>query len=392
MPPFVLWSFILVLTIALVILRNRWQQNSRELKKTIEERGQTIQSLQSSEHTLNLVTQNINEAVVAIDENFRIEFYNGAFKEIFTDGSVRIHNKSFQDIVRNVALNELIDRVLRTKHSEKQIMDIEQESKKITVEVNAIHVPAIQGTLILVVFYDLTEIKEAERMKREFITNASHQLKTPLTAIQGYAETLLEDIAVDVNIRQDFLAKIRNKSIEASDLVSKLLKLSKLESRAVDFNITTINVGREVAKKFEAVLKRQHIEIVHEGDEVTIQSDLTLFQLIIENLLENAVKYSKPEAKIFIQIEREDENVKIIIQDQGIGIPEQDLPRIFERFFRSQNAENHSHDGVGIGMAMVKSALDRLDGKIEISSDQGHGTTISLSFPVNIDSGAKDIK
>lgn len=130
-------------------------------------------------------------------------------------------------------------------------------------------------------------------------------------------------------------------------------------------------------------MRRQSIDIKYDvtSESMQIQTDPNLFELVTENLLENAIKYSKPKNNIYVQIIKGDEEVKVQIRDEGIGIPAQDLPRVFDRFFRSHNAENHTHDGIGIGMAMVKSAMESLQGQIQVLSDQGRGTTMALTFP-----------
>jgi|JI10StandDraft_1071094.scaffolds.fasta_scaffold168562_2 two-component system phosphate regulon sensor histidine kinase PhoR len=360
------------------LLNSKLDEASQEIKEKIHTLEENSKQLQS-------VIEHMNEAIVTVKTDYRILFHNRPFQEKFSPNRKIQDGEMFDMVIRNIELNTMLQNIFKTKQPEKKVIEITVESQRRVVEAQSVFVPERSG-LVVIVFYDLTEIRESEKMKRDFITNASHQLKTPLTAIQGYSETLLEDAEIDVKIRQDFLAKIKNKSIEAADLVSKLLKLSKLESGAGNINYINIDVEKtilDVVRKFEAILKRQRVHMTHEfqNQSSQIQTDLPLFQLITENLMENAIKYSKPEGNIHIQVQKTGEGVQVQIKDEGIGIPEADLPRVFERFFRSHNAENHSHDGTGIGMAMVKSALDRLGGKIDVSSDQGKGTTITFALP-----------
>jgi two-component system phosphate regulon sensor histidine kinase PhoR len=356
-----------------------------KLNEANEELKKKIHTLEETSKQLKSVIEHMNEAIVTVKTDYRILFHNRPFQQKFSPDREIKDGEMFDVVIRNPQLNEMLQNIIQTKESEKKVMEVSVSGQRRVVEAQSVYVPERSG-LIVMVFYDLTDIRQSERTKREFITNASHQLKTPLTAIQGYAETLLEDVDIDVKIRQDFLAKIKNKSIEASDLVAKLLKLSKLESRAREIQITTIDVEktiREVEKKFEAILKRQNIDVKYDTkiEGLQIQTDPNLFELVAENLLENAIKYSKPHNSIYVQVVEEAGNVKVQIRDEGIGIPAQDLPRVFERFFRSHNAETHTHDGIGIGMAMVKSAVESLNGEIQVLSDQGRGTTISLTFP-----------
>jgi two-component system phosphate regulon sensor histidine kinase PhoR len=308
-----------------------------KLNEANEELKKKIHTLEETSKQLKSVIEHMNEAIVTVKTDYRILFHNRPFQQKFSPDREIKDGEMFDVVIRNPQLNEMLQNIIQTKESEKKVMEVSVSGQRRVVEAQSVYVPERSG-LIVMVFYDLTDIRQSERTKREFITNASHQLKTPLTAIQGYAETLLEDVDIDVKIRQDFLAKIKNKSIEASDLVAKLLKLSKLESRAREIQITTIDVEktiREVEKKFEAILKRQNIDVKYDTkiEGLQIQTDPNLFELVAENLLENAIKYSKPHNSIYVQVVEEAGNVKVQIRDEGIGIPAQDLPRVFERFF-----------------------------------------------------------
>jgi two-component system phosphate regulon sensor histidine kinase PhoR len=361
---------------------------SADLEQASEEIKKKIHVLEENSKQLQSIIENMSEAIVTVKTDYRILFHNRIFQEKFSPNHKIQDGEMFDVVIRNVELNAMLQNIIRTKQSEKKVIEINIESQRSVVEAQSVFVPERSG-LVVIVFYDLTEIRESERMKREFITNASHQLKTPLTAVQGYTETLLDDPDIEKKIRQDFLGKILKRSIEASELVSKLLKLSKLDSGAGEIQPINIDVEKtilDIEKKLEAISKRQNVSVQHQFLEpnIQIQSDLPLFQLITENLLENAIKYSKPTGTVQILVEKNHNQVRMQIKDQGIGIPEKDLPHVFERFFRSHNAENHSHDGIGIGMAMVKSALDRLEGNIEIDSDQGSGTTITILLPTEL--------
>lgn len=356
-----------------------------KLNETSEELKRKVVKLEETSKQLNSVIAHMNEAIVTVKTDRRILFHNKPFQEKFSPDHEIKDGDQFNDVIRNPILIELLEETLATKKMVKRMLEIFVGEQKRVVEAQSAYVPERSG-LVAIVFYDLTDIRKSEKTKREFITNASHQLKTPLTAIQGYAETLLEDLEMETKTRSDFLAKIKNKSVEAADLVSKLLKLSKLESGAGDVQIITVDVEKtiqDIEKKFEAILKRRGIKLVHDFKDPNLQilTDLPMFQLVTENLIDNAIKYSKPEGNIYIDVEKGAQSVYVRIRDEGIGIPQADLPRVFERFFRSQNAENHTHDGIGIGMAMVKSAMERLDGDILVSSNQGKGTTMTLVFP-----------
>lgn len=360
----------------------KFRNLSNESAKDLEKR---VNKLEESKSRYKSIVEHMNEAVAAIDSDHHIQYFNKPFRNIFSPAHDLREGMLFTDVVRHTLVNELVDLVLGSKKTKKSVIEIVGGNEKRTFEVQGVYIPFKDKNMVALVFYDLTEIKEAENMKREFITNASHQLKTPLTAIQGYAETLIEDEEMDAKVRASFIRKISIKSIEAADLVFKLLRLSKLESNVEEIQPVNIHIEKvieELEKKFEAVLSKNKIQIVREQDDsIQIQTDLYLLQLVLENLLENAVKYSKPNGKVYFSSKEDNGKIQLDIRDEGIGIPEADQDRIFERFFRSHNAENHTQNGVGIGMAMVKSALDKMKGTLQITSSQGQGTTVHLTFP-----------
>lgn len=368
-----------------LLSRNRLKKMRRELLEFSKEQDERIRKLQESKSRYKSIVEHMNEAVAAVDTDRRVAYFNQPFVHMFSPDHELKENVIFTDVVRHTQINELVDQVFESKKTKKNVIEMTVDDVRRTCEVQGVYIPFKDKSMMALVFYDLTELKEAERMKRDFITNASHQLKTPLTAIQGYAETLIEDSEMNIKTRGDFLGKIKIKSIEAADLVFKLLRLAKLESNVEEIQSVNIDIEKvieDLEKKFEGILQKNKIQFVHESSEVVqIQTDLYLLQLVLENLLENAVKYSKPNGKVYFSVTQNNENIQLDIRDEGIGIPEADQDRIFERFFRSHNAENHTQDGVGIGMAMVKSALDKMRGSLEITSSQNQGTTMHLTFP-----------
>lgn len=376
-----------------LVFLSLWIWSRRDLKNLqgkfnsyAKEQEDGFRRLRDSKNRYKLIVEHMNEAIAAVDEQVRIKYCNQPFMNMFGSGHIIEENTVFADVVRHTQLNELLHTSLSSKKAQRKVMEFSVNGQIRTSEVQSVFIPMQDTDFVALVFYDLTEIKESEKMKRDFITNASHQLKTPLTAIQGYAETLIEDAEMEIKVRNDFLRKIEVKSIEAADLVSKLLKLSKLESNVEAIQPVNISVEKtlqDMERKFEGILKKYQIQFVHQldSDSIQIHTDIALFQLILENLLENAVKYSKPHGKVFLSAKQHDANIQLDIRDEGIGIPEQDQSRIFERFFRSHNAENHTQNGTGIGMALVKSALEKIHGSLEIKSSQNAGTTMHLTFP-----------
>jgi two-component system phosphate regulon sensor histidine kinase PhoR len=292
--------------------------------------------------------------------------------------------------VEIISVYELLEMIHAAKISlkpvQKNIVLYTLGTKTIEVNVVPIKNEKIACQDILIVLNDITEIKRLETVRKEFVANVSHELKTPVASISGFAETLLDEAGENPENVAEFTRIIYDESQRLSRLISRLLELSKLESDETKLNIEPININqllRETVEIMRKTSKLRNIDILFDEQEniPIVNSDGDLINQIIMNFLDNAVKYSADESQIEVKLEELRDQVKISVKDYGIGIPEKEIPRIFERFFRVDKDRSRKTGGSGLGLSIVKHLAENLGGQVAVESKEGQGSTFSLSLP-----------
>jgi len=241
------------------------------------------------------------------------------------------------------------------------------------------------GEEVVVVFHDITQVKNIEKIKKDFVVNVSHELRTPLTAIKGFVETLEEE--VDGKI-QHYIDIIKRHTDRLINIVRDLLLLSELEEKGVTLEIEEVNVKNTVERiipLFEQRLREKNLtlNLKVEGNLPPIKADPFKLEQMFMNLMDNAVKYTE-KGGVFISVKKvREQKVCIEIQDTGIGIPKEHLPRIFERFYVVDKSRSRSFGGTGLGLSIVRHIVLLHNGSIDVESSPGSGTTFSITLPVN---------
>lgn len=242
----------------------------------------------------------------------------------------------------------------------------------------------IMGSICVI--QDITKHKKLEEMQKEFVANVSHELRTPLTTIKSYAETLLNGAVDDRQIALDFLNVINYESDRMTALVQDLLELSRLDNKQTKFSMQSINLSHIVESsisKFQIHAKKKHQKMVYNktDDDYKITGDANRIEQVIKNIISNAVKYSNEGDSISIDVYEESSYVVVMIEDTGMGIPNEDLTRIFDRFYRVDKARSRAMGGTGLGLAIAKEIMDCHGGHINVTSEVGVGTCFYLYFP-----------
>jgi two-component system phosphate regulon sensor histidine kinase PhoR len=237
---------------------------------------------------------------------------------------------------------------------------------------------------VVAVFHDVTEIRRLERMRRDFVANVSHELKTPLTAIRGYAETLASGGVPQDRVRS-FLEVILRHADRLGALIDDLLQLSRIESRKLELHPTEVDVVR-VARSLlrdlaPRLAEKGHAAEVVDAGAVAARADERALEQVLMNLLDNAIKYTDPEGRITVTVRASPARVWVVVSDTGIGIPRADLPRVFERFYRVDKARSRELGGTGLGLSIVKHLVQALGGEVHVESELGRGTRVSFSLP-----------
>lgn len=320
-----------------------------------------------------------------------------------SQGDVLLHNQAmaslldvnisnnihpFIEDVKTYSLSQMIEHTLRkNKNHHRQIQLVGNSQKYVDASViRLIHSREDFDQQVLVILYDLTESRQIERMQVDFVNNVSHELKTPVTSIEGFSETLLNGAKDDPKKLDHFLEIIHSESVRLSELIQDILSLSKVKR---DVNKTdVINLKDDIKKILDRqslLVKKHDITVKQEyfgNPEVTANKEK--INLIFRNLIKNAISYNKEHGEINIEVHHDEiENrIKFIIKDSGIGISEADQARIFERFYRVDRSRSFETGGTGLGLAIVKETLDTLDGDIRIESHPGLGTTFTVDIPL----------
>ena len=235
------------------------------------------------------------------------------------------------------------------------------------------------------VIHDITELERLESVRRDFVSNVSHELKTPLTAIRGYVETLLETDPIDGATRGRFLRKIRRQSNRLGALVSDLLTLSRIESSAEppEEVLDLRSAAGEVLNLLGPASEERGLELVPEfpGQAVEVLGEEEAIRQALSNLVDNAVKYSSPGGRVSVRLQAENGRAVLEVEDEGPGIAGEHLDRIFERFYRVDRARSRELGGTGLGLAIVKNVARRHGGGVEVESERGRGSTFRLWLP-----------
>jgi len=294
----------------------------------------------------------------------------------------------FIEDVKTYSLSRMIEHTLRkNKNHHREIQLVGNSQKYVDASViRLIHSREDFDQQVLVILYDLTESRQFERVQVDFVNNVSHELKTPVTSIEGFSETLLNGAKNDPDKLDHFLDIIHSESVRLSELIQDILSLSKVKKDNNKADMVNLQEDIEhILDQQSLSIKKHNLTIKKEftgNKEVTVNKEK--INLVFRNLIKNAISYNKENGEIDLEVHHDEiENrIKFIVKDSGIGISEEDQSRIFERFYRVDRSRSLETGGTGLGLAIVKETLDTLDGDIRVESHQGIGTKFTVDIPL----------
>jgi two-component system phosphate regulon sensor histidine kinase PhoR len=324
------------------------------------------------------------EGVLAVDRQMRVTFYNDALARALRLRDPIPEGLPLLQLVRDPVLLELLNRVLETGHPARARLSLAAGGGRV-FEAQAAPIEAHGRGGALAILHDITELEHLERVRKDFITNLSHELRTPLAAIRGYAETLLDLPPEDAEAHRKFLEIILSHTVQLADMASDLLALSELESERAPLPPERISVREVMETAMRAVeLEARHRLVklwVDEIEDVAIMGQRFRLEHAILNLLSNAIRYNRPGGEVHVDVAQAGDLVRITVKDTGIGIPSEELPRIFERFYRVDKARSRATGGTGLGLSIVKHIAERMSGSVRVESQIGKGSEFTLLFP-----------
>jgi two-component system phosphate regulon sensor histidine kinase PhoR len=325
------------------------------------------------------------EGVLAVDSELRVVFCNDSLARLVGAQAPVPERLPLLELIRDPELLEVVTRVMVSGEPLKERLRLPLgEGRTFEVQVAPLAGPGRPGAIAIL--HDITELERLERVRKDFVANVSHELRTPLTTIRGYAETLLEGALEDPEHNRKFLEIIKAHAIRLNNIASDLLTLSELESGApaVQPERISIRAALEVALRTvesEARLRAVALRCEQLEDAQVMGSKVRLEQALI-NLLDNAIKFNRPGGEVRVQIGRAAEGqARVTIADTGIGIPSEDLSRIFERFYRVDKARSREMGGTGLGLSIVKHVIERMGGSALVESQLGKGSTFTVILP-----------
>ncbi len=342
--------------------------------------SQQMRSLKEKQEEFASITDNMSEGFLVLDKNTDILSYNtSALKLLGADAAPAESHESALALNRSVGFRAAVDGALAGTRSEQLIR---QGGRCCQVMANPVFRDGeVEGAVVVIL--DITEREERENLRREFTANVSHELKTPLTSISGFAEIIQNGIVKPEDIPR-FAGNIYMESQRLISLVDDILNLSRLDENGVqlqreDFDLSAL--CRDVASRLKPAAKKNGVIITTMGEKAVINGVKSIVDEMVFNLMDNAVKYNKHNGRVTVNVENLPEGVTLTVTDTGIGIPQADVDRVFERFYRVDKSHSKEIGGTGLGLSIVKHGAAFHNAKVSLQSTEGQGTTVRLVFP-----------
>jgi two-component system, OmpR family, phosphate regulon sensor histidine kinase PhoR len=376
------------------------------LNETAAWMERTIRSLSGERNRSNTILRSMVEGVAVVDAQEKIVFSNRAFSEILNLDTANIESRPVIEVVRNSDLIGIIRAALGGQEGLRS--DIAMgfvQPRSFSVTATPVHspdqvpatgqnavppaeaVPTITILGAVVVLHDVTELRRLERVRQDFVANVSHEFKTPLTAIQGFAETLLSGALDDPANNRRFLEIIRDHATRLARLTDDLLKLARIEAGKLEYQFSPVSLLELIEGCAEtALLKATRKQIALETDVPLdfppVRGDATLLREVLQNLLDNAIQYTPEGGRIQVAVSARPREALVCVTDTGIGIPLADQERIFERFYRVDAARSREAGGTGLGLSIAKHIVEVHGGRLRVDSEVGAGSKFSFSVPL----------
>lgn len=347
-------------------------------------------NLEDSERRLSILLNHLNLGVLLIDDRDRIELNNPESLKLL-DLSAPIVGLPFETIIRSVRLVELIRAVQKDEQAKQEEIEFYYPDYRV-IDVNIIPYQRERSGHIahssLVLLYDVTRNRKLETIRTEFVANASHELRTPVTAIKGFAETLLDGALSDPDMTKQFVEIIAKESNRLEVIIHDILELSRVEKNSEPWETQLLDLvatGKAVLQLFKQASQQKNIRMNFSSniDQLMIDSNKHRLEQIMINLIDNAINYSDFGGEILLAVEKVKQGALIQVSDKGIGIPEADQSRIFERFYRVDKDRSRNSGGTGLGLSIVNNLVRIMEGNIQVTSVEGQGTTFKIFIPIN---------
>jgi two-component system phosphate regulon sensor histidine kinase PhoR len=351
---------------------NEMSSNLRDMMATIADEQSKLMTVLSS----------LADGVVMTDSEASVMLANPAAERLFNFKEAEVKGKPLIEVIHDYEIDEVLKKCLKTSHEQTAQLD-SSTGRFLRVIVVPLIARKLGGALLL--FQDLTEMRSLQTMRREFVANVSHELRTPLAAIKAIVETLQDGAINDREAAPDFLDKIDVETDKMTQMVAELIELSRIETGSIKLKLEPVNLNLLVGEAFNRLstqAERQKVAVSTElsPDLPIVIADRERIQQVIINIVHNAIKFTPSGGKVVISTKERGESVVSEVSDTGIGISKEDLPHIFERFFKADRSRSSS--GTGLGLAIAKHIVQAHGGNIWVQSEEGKGSTFGFSLPL----------
>ena len=385
------WFFLFILVLAVLVALHFWwrakfnaQAERRAAEIEVSQRKQQQTSLDAQAQQ-KVLFDSMLEGLLLLDRSRKIYLVNRAFKNLF-GLKTELRGKTIVEALRLHELDELIQRV----EAEQQVLDYEIKLPDLNerwLQVNAAVITNAAGERdgTILVFRDLTRLKQLERTREEFVANVSHELRTPLSLIKGYVETLLDGARDNPEVAERFLKIIERNANRLDLLIQDLLTISALESEKIKLNLQPVELralAGKVLTDLNAKAENKNVELVNDVPELTVNGDVNRLDQVLANLVDNAIKYGRAQGSVRVGGKKlANGGLEIFVRDDGPGIPPEAIDRVFERFYRVDKARSRDQGGTGLGLSIVKHIVQAHGGEVRVESELGKGATFFFTVP-----------
>lgn len=388
-----MWPVLTFLSLAGAIVLHLWWRRrfleaehlaQREIQNLKETQVNSFNQFQTQQNTL---FDSMAEGLLVLDETGRIQLANRAFASLF-GVTYDVHHKTIIEALRLHELSGIVDSLGDEKHAvEHELRLLNPNERWLQVNGAAIFNGSGRRHGTILVFHDLTRLKQLESARKEFVANVSHELRTPLSLIKGYVETLLDGAKDNPEVAAKFLQTIERNADRLKLLIEDLLTISELESGRVKLNLQVVALRPAVDKVIDDLKVRagaKNVSMFNQAPNVSLRADGNRLEQVLGNLIDNAIKYGRPNGNVTIGgHSANDGYAEIFVRDDGAGIPQEALERVFERFYRVDKARSREQGGTGLGLSIVKHIVQTHGGKVWAKSEPGRGATFYFTMPLN---------
>ena len=386
-----MWFTLFILALAALAGLHCWwrarflAQQQRATAELENFQKQTQQTGVDAKAQQQILFNSMLEGLLLLDRNRKIYLANRAFTEFF-NLKAELRGKTIVEVLRLHELDGLLQRVETEQQvfgHEFKLPDLSERWLQVNAAVITNSAGEREGTIL--VFHDLTRLKQLENQREEFVANVSHELRTPLSLIKGYVETLLDGAQNNPEVAGRFLKIIERNTQRLDFLIQDLLTISALESNRLKLELAPVNLfslAEKVLGDLSSKAEAKNISLVNEVPELTAHGDVNRLDQVLANLVDNAIKYGRANGRVVVGGKKlDDGRLEMFVRDDGPGIPPEALDRVFERFYRVDKARSRDQGGTGLGLAIVKHIVQAHGGEVRAESELGKGATFYFTLP-----------